>query len=151
VTAQVPEQLILDGARVGMTSCPALPESHARIVEIAPDRRSRTGAAGLATSTACWRQYIGTWEVRHDRLYLTSLVGRYELTTGEPLPADWVTDVLRIPHGEPLRYVHLGFETIFEQELHLDVEEGLVTGRSLVRYDADGEVVSVVPTGWRIA
>jgi hypothetical protein len=146
MTAQIPEQLILDGARVGMTSCPPLPTGHPRLVEVARER-PRTDAGSLASSTACWRKYIGTWEVRHERLYLTALVGSHELTPGDPLPAAWVTGVLRIPRGEPLRYVHMGFESVFERELQLRIEHGVVISRRVVRYDADGDVVDVEPDG----
>jgi hypothetical protein len=147
MTAQIPEQLILDGAQVGMTCCPPLPEGHPRVIEVARDQRPRTDVASLAHSTACWRRYIGTWEVRRHRLYLTDLVGRYELTAGGPLPAEWVTGVLRIPRGEPLRYVHMGFASVFGQELHVRIERGLETGRRVVHYDADGDVVDVTPDG----
>jgi hypothetical protein len=147
VTAQVPEQLLLDGVRVGMTSCPPLPERHPRIIEVAPGQRPRTEAGSLANSTACWRQYIGTWEVRRGQLYLADLVGCYALTPGDPLPAAWLTGVLRIPRGEPLRYVHMGFESVFAQEFQLRIEQGIVTGRRVVRYDMDGDVVAIVPDG----
>jgi hypothetical protein len=145
MTAQIPEQLILDGEHVWMTCCPPMPEGHPRVIEVAPDERA--GAGSLVNSTACWRTYIGTWEVRQHRLYLTGLVGRYELTAGDPLPAEWVTGVLRIPRGEPLRYVHMGFASVFGQELHLRIERGLVTGRRVVHYDADGDVADIVPDG----
>jgi hypothetical protein len=48
------------------------------------------------------------------------------LSGDEPLFAEWVSGVLRIPRGELLQYVHMGFESVYERELHLRVEAGVV-------------------------
>jgi len=69
---------------------------------------------------------VGTWEIRDGRFYLVALRGRYRLTPGGPLWADWFTGVIRIPRGELLQYVHMGFGSVYEQELHIKVEHGVV-------------------------
>lgn len=139
MTAQVPERLRLDGEDVWMTFCPPLPRHSARLV-----RRSNTSSEQsiIMASTACWRQYQGSWAIDDDRFYLLSVAGVWELKGDEPLLADWFTGVLRVPRGEKLRYVHLGFATVFEEELHLEVEEGRVIERRVVdnrERDLDGE------------
>ncbi|HKI20973.1 MAG TPA: hypothetical protein VKA15_23980 [Isosphaeraceae bacterium] len=69
----------------------------------------------------------GTWEIRDGRFYLKGLRGRIELRGEAPLLADWFTGVLRIPRGELLLYVHMGFGSDYEQEVHVKVEERIVT------------------------
>lgn len=127
MTAQVHERLVYEGEEMSMTSCPPLPSGHARLVAAAtPDAMKREGVPGIVFSTACWRRYVGTWEVRGGRLYLREVAGLYELDGGEPLFADWVSGWLVVPRGELLRYVHMGFESTYERELHLRVESGVV-------------------------
>ena len=50
-----------------------------------------------------------------------------ELEGEGPLFAYWFTGVLRIPKGELLQYVHMGFGSVFEEELHVKIEKGIVT------------------------
>lgn len=119
MTAQVPEELILDGERTSMAFCPPLPESHPRIFEPGPDEAIRV-------TTACWRGYQGTWEIKDGRLYLVALRGRLQLRPGETVLANWFSGVLRVPKGEMLQYVHMGFGSVFEQEVHIKVENGVV-------------------------
>ncbi len=122
MTAQVHEDLLLEGRRTSMTTCPPIPAEHPRI--------ECTAAPPL--STACWRGYVGQWEIREGRLYLLGVEGRYRLLGEEPLFAAWVSGVLTIPAGAMLQYVHMGFASVFEQELHLEIEEGAVRRARLV-------------------
>lgn len=115
MTAQAHEKLIYDGEETSMAFCPPVPE-HSRIVKV--DAQVRM--------TSFWRGYIGTWEIKNDRFYLTNLSLGFKLKGDEPLFADWFTGMLRIPKGEELLYVHMGFGTIFERELHIHIKNGLV-------------------------
>lgn len=58
--------------------------------------------------------------------------GRYKLVSDGPIFADWFSGVLRIPKGEVLRYAHMGFATIYEQELLVKIEQGVVVATELV-------------------
>lgn len=110
-----------------MASCPPLPASHPRVVWLSPEESlSRKDLPPAIGSTACWRGYIGSWEVRDGRLYLTRVQGCYEILGDEPVPADWFSGVLRVPRGEVLQYVHMGFESVYERDLYLKVEAGAV-------------------------
>jgi hypothetical protein len=40
--------------------------------------------------------------------------------------------VLIVPRGKMLEYVHMGYASVFEEELHITVERGAVTGRRVV-------------------
>jgi len=130
MTAQFHEVLILDGEKTSMAFCPPLPEGHPRLMEVS--REEAAASNSLVFSTACWRQYIGTWEIKDGRFYLAKIEGMYRLEGEEPLPAEWFTGVLRIPRGEMLQYVHMGFGSIYEEELHIKIEQGMVTARRVI-------------------
>lgn len=130
MTAQIHERLIVDGEETSMAFCPPLPVDHPRLVavdddEIGPD-------ASILVSTACWRGYEGTWEIRDGRFHLVAVRGRYRLEAGPPLFADWFTGVLRVPRGEMLQYVHMGYGSVYEEELHVKIEAGVVVASRVV-------------------
>jgi len=71
---------------LGWTRPPPLPGSHPRIWASHDGR----------LSTACWRGYIATWEIKDGRLYLVELSDRhtYRLEGDEPLFAEWFSGAL---------------------------------------------------------
>jgi len=106
MTAQAHEILILEGQKTSMACCPPLPENEPRI----------TKSALTMLNSACWRGYIGTWEIKQGRLFLVGLSGNYNLGEGEPIFADWFSGEITIPEGEILNYIHGGFATVYERE-----------------------------------
>jgi hypothetical protein len=127
MTAQVHERLILDGEDTTMNCDPPLPPHHPRIIP-RPDAHMRE-ADMIMNSTACWRRYVGSWELRDGRLYLLAIEGRYEMTGSEPLWADWFTGILTVPIGDTIEYVHMGFESIYAEEVHIRIRNGIEIGR----------------------
>lgn len=125
MTAQINEWLIIDQKIVEMAFCPPLPVEHPRIYERSPEEVF-WDEHDILDSTACWRGYLGTWEIKDDRFYLVRLAGRFRVRGGAPIHADWFSGVLRVPMGEVLQYVHMGFGSVYEQELHIKVENGVV-------------------------
>lgn len=126
MTAQIHETLIYEGEETSMAFCPPLPEGNPRLKELTDEELEKSRPSPGILSTACWRQYVGTWEIRDGRLYLVKIEGRYALSRSEPLLADWFTGTLRIPRGEMLEYVHMGYGSVFEEELHLKIKHGIV-------------------------
>lgn len=147
MTAQIHERLIYDGRETSMAFCPPLPEGHPRIVSPKPDEKSQDEGDSILHSTACWRGYLGTWEIRDGRFYLTARRGAYRLAGEEPLLADWFTGTLRIPQGELLQYVHMGFGSVYEEEIHVRIERGLVTATRVL--DNRGQEHDREQLGWR--
>ena len=135
MTAQVGEKLIMNNDELSMLCCPEIPE-HPRIKERSKEEfldfvnkletRDQTPGYIPLLSTACWRRYIGTWEIKENRLYLVDVLGRFELLGDEPLFADWFSGTLRIPRGKLVKYVHSDFASIFEKELKITIEKGVV-------------------------
>jgi hypothetical protein len=130
MTAQVHELLILDGQWTSIASDPPLPANHARVVAASEEHRRK--ASSIVNSTACWRGYIATWQIKDDRFYLVSIEGRFELVGIEPLLADWFTGELRVPMGEVIDYVHMGFASVFAEELFVRIVNGAVVSRRRV-------------------
>ena len=132
MTAQIYEQIVYQGEQTSMAFCPPLPVGHPRLFEIDREEAMRDPDNFAVFSTACWREYVGTWEVRDGRFYLAAVRGKYRLDGKDPILADWFSGVLRIPRGERLLYVHMGFGSVYEQQVHVKVENGIVTGSRVV-------------------
>ncbi len=132
MTAQIHEILILDGETTSMAACPPLPMRHPRIYEAGADEVLGEPDDFFIFSTACWRRYQGIWEIKDDQLYLVGLRGRFQLGEGEPILADWFSGVLCVPRGELLEYVHMDFESVYEQELHIEIERGRAVNKTII-------------------
>jgi len=127
MTAQVHELLIIEGKETSMAYCPPIPTDHPQIQTLTQKEMEKLEDMPLMIfSTACWRQYVGTWELKDGKFYLRDIKGRYQLTSNQPIFADWVTAVIRIPDGELLHYVHMGFGSVYEFENHIKIENGIV-------------------------
>ena len=127
MTAQMHERLIFNGEDTSMACCPDLPYKHPRIVRTDPAEQARDGdLKSDIFSTCCYRGYVGTWEVEDGRFFLVGIRGIYKLVGNEPLFADWFTGVLRIPRGEGLKYVHGDFLSVYEEEVRVRIERGVV-------------------------
>ena len=127
MTAQAHELLIIEGERTSMASCPPIPKKHPHIKLLTDEEiKAIKDLPMVIFSTACWRQYIATWELKDGRLYLVDIKGIFAKTTDHPIFADWVDCELRITSGDVLRHVHMGFETVYEFENYIKIEDGIV-------------------------
>lgn len=131
MTAQTPDILILEGERHALFTLPLEVYFEERAVR--PKFR--------VPHTGCWRGYVATWEVRDNCLFLISVNGQLNhgtlfdaawLFPGEPRPvfAKWFTGTLKLPLGDLLQYVHIGFASFYEDELRLTVERGMLVKRT---------------------
>jgi hypothetical protein len=128
MTAQISDVLLMNGechsVFISGSQSPPLPIS-SRIV-IADN------ADNIFTSNACRRKYQALWEITGGALYLKDLKGKYSLSDGEGILADHFTGILKVPKGDMLKYVHMGYSTVFSEELHISVRRGLVLRTRLV-------------------
>ena len=147
MTAQFSESLHIDGEKVGMCTNP---------LGFYFSLGGKRPAFDLHYSTALWRGYIGTWEIIDDRLYLIELhchlEGGNQATLADVFPgypdrvfAHWYTGTLRIPKGERLKYVHMGYESTYEKDLLIDVERGVLQQRRL----RENEIPKEDPQIWQ--
>jgi len=132
MTAQVTEVLYYKGEQLSMRTEP-LSDYFAQM-GLAPEFQR--------SSTACWRRYVGRWEILLDRLYLVGLSATYEdgeaVTLDSLFPgfedrvfAHWYTGVINIPRGEMTEYVHMGYASRYERDLFLAIENGIVVNTQL--------------------
>lgn len=136
-TAQIPERITYEGEPGSLLTNPL--ESYFTKDNPRPEF--------AAPHTACWRGYIGSWEIRENTLYLVDIKAWMRDSSGKaapvdfeglfpgkraPLKAEWFTGTLRIPRGKPLRYVHMGYQTVYEEEVLLRIEKGNVVDRQRI-------------------
>lgn len=135
MTAQTPDSIVVDGEEWLLLATPL----DAVLAANGVSRRL------VAPHTANWRGYLATWRVDADgRLFLdavtatvrglgsgTQTIQGSAVLRGTTLPvaADFVTGQLRLARGTRVRHVHSGFDSVWADEILLDVEAGRVRSR----------------------
>ena len=118
MTTQVKERIIIEGERYPLINSLSLPEDESII------QKKRKGF--IEKSSNCWRGYVGTWEIRDDKLYLIEFnSGMYDVLTNLPILADWISGSAKVATGEVKANSSWDIET-YETEMHLTFENGLV-------------------------
>lgn len=129
MTAQFREHLKYNGKEYGMAAEPLYPFLESKGVSFEVD------------CTACWRGYVGEWKIKDNKLYLIKLsanlkdkhVGLDYLFQGQnEVFAEWFTGELRIPQGEMLQYIHMGYASIYEEDLYLKIQDGILINSRIV-------------------
>ena len=129
MTAQIGETLHYEGRKVLICSNPLA--SYFMLADINPEFE--------LNCTALWRGYIGTWEIRDGRLYLIGLSGSLKNGTNVDMAiffpdypdrvfAHWYSGKLRVPQGKLLEYKHMGYGSVYEADLFIDIKKGVVIG-----------------------
>ena len=95
----------------------------------------------ILKSTGLVRGYIGTWEIKNNQLYLISLLGfvennkkvdlNYLFPNKMEVFASWYSGDIRIPEGELLKKINLGYASIFEKDRILSFKEGILISETL--------------------
>lgn len=125
MTAQAREILIYKGKKYSMATEPLEPYIEENNIKFNPN----------AVCSGCWRGYIGTWSIENNRLYLIDIdtdddvkkIGLDYLFPGQTnVFAEWFTGELHIPYGRLMKYVHQGYASLYEKELFLNVQNGIV-------------------------
>ena len=132
MTAQMHERLYYKTKRYGMTAEPLY--HYWALVGGRPKFQLR--------NTALWRGYIGSWRVTKGRLYLIGIDGGFEdgseLTLEALFPgypervfAHWFSGRVRLPQGNLIEYIHAGYASVYEADLFLDFEDGVLVREEL--------------------
>lgn len=144
-TAQMPDILIYEGKEESIFTNPL--ESYFG------GEHPRPEGLFKFSCTANWRGYMATWEIKEGSLYLVKIVeGTCSMDAPEipvsgifpgkkaPVLADWYSGSLRIPQGELLSYTHMGYESVYEKELVLEIKSGKLVNKATVKNTAPGPV-----------
>ena len=130
-TAQIPDFLIYQGDTVAIYSNPL--EGYFE--------RKGTRTIGeiefeqVDYCTALWRGYVGTWKIENDSLFLVSIEIDYcgdnpieidliKEFDSNKIFADWVSFEVLNPFGNRIKYIHQGYESIYEYERGFEFVEG---------------------------
>jgi len=144
MTAQFSDSIIYKGEQYGIDCEP-----------LEPYLKTRPDIKYDGYCSACWRGYIAKWEVIEDKLYL---IGLHEFKFGKEEPiikektynfndifpeqdkvfAEWFSGELKIHQGELLHYIHAVYASIYEREVILVIEKGVVVNE--IEVDNRGKV-----------
>lgn len=141
MTSQISEKLIFKDQNVNMT-CEPLKEY---LVE--------KSINFPFINTACWRGYIGSWEIRNNKLYLISiddfsdegisLHNIFSDYTDEPYHFKQFSGEISFVEGERLEYFHGGFGGVYEYQTQLTFREGCLTSGYKTKYVHNPQYVNV--------
>ena len=130
-TAQIPDFLIFQDDTLAIFSNPLegyFDEKGARkIGEIDFEKGNHC--------TTLWRGYVGTWKIENDSLFLINIEIEYcsdnsieidlrEEFFSNKIFADWVSFEILNPYGKQIKYIHQGYESIYEFERGFEFVEG---------------------------
>jgi len=129
MTAQIMERIKVDGQDLQMATEPLSSYFH----------KTDKGRELVSYSTACWRGYLGTWEIMEGKLYLVDLEATitnfnkvgidYFFPNNDKVFASWYSGEIRIPNGELLRYEHMGYMSVYDEDEYLTIEKGVLISR----------------------
>lgn len=155
-TSQDPDVLIYKGQTYQLFANPLEP-----FFKSAKERPKFFVRPGTVTS-GNWRGYVATWEIEDGFLYLVKIdswICRKAASSGcrkanlnslfgtkyrgGKVRADWFSGELRMPDGNQIQYVHMGYGSIYEREIVLRVESGKVVESSTV--DNTKKMIPSVP------
>ena len=102
---------------------------------------TRSDVGFIFKSTGLVRGYIGTWEIKNNQLYLISLLGfvdnnkkvdlSYLFPNKTEVFADWFSGDIRIPEGELLKKINVGYASVFEKDRFLTFKEGILISETI--------------------
>jgi hypothetical protein len=132
MTAQIQDNIIYKSVPHSMASEPLGP--YLKQMELKHDL--------VALSTACWRGYTSSWLIENEKLYLTDFKGRsksqgevdmnYLFPGQTKVFANWFKGEIRLPQGPMLEYVHMGYGSVYLEDLFIKIEKGIVVGERMV-------------------
>ena len=112
MTTQAREKIVIDGKETSMTSTPEIPENDPRIIKVQQQY----------ITSACWRGYVGTWEIKNDRLYLIGISGKYNLRENTPIFANWYSGTLAASEGNIINQTNNGYTFIYEKDINIKIK-----------------------------
>ena len=106
-----------------------------------PYLETRSDVSFIFKSTALVRGYIGTWKIKNKKLYLVALIGfiennekvdfKYLFPNKTEVFADWFSGEIRIPEGDILQKINIGYASVFARDRLLNFNKGILISETL--------------------
>ena len=106
-----------------------------------PYLETRSDVSFIFKSTALVRGYIGTWKIKNKKLYLVALIGfiennekvdfKYLFPNKTEVFADWFSGDIRIPEGDLLQKINIGYASVFTRDRLLNFNKGILISETL--------------------
>ena len=106
-----------------------------------PYLETRSDVSFIFKSTALVRGYIGTWKIKNKKLYLVALAGfiennekvdfKYLFPNKTEVFADWFSGDIRIPEGDLLQKINIGYASVFARDRLLNFNKGILISETL--------------------
>ena len=106
-----------------------------------PYLETRSDVSFIFKSTALVRGYIGTWKIKNKKLYLVTLVGfiennekvnlKYLFPNKTEVFADWFSGDIRIPEGDLLQNINIGYASVFARDRVINFNKGLLISETV--------------------
>lgn len=108
-------------------------------------KRTINGEEMQGNCTALWRGYVATWKLQNDSLFLVRIQTDYcgdnpvdldvkkEFGTNKFF-ANWVNHTIVQTKGELIQYVHMGYMSIYEQEIYYKFKNGKIINTEVKKY-----------------
>ena len=133
-TAQYPDKIFFNGKEYSLHTNPL--ETY---FEKYPDKKPKGGLM----SSALWRGYVATFEIRDSQLIVKDIeiqiwdttdrkshATKWKSVLNEVFPeqkdkkVDWLTGLLVLPYGKLVNYVHMGYGSTYENYYLLEIDRG---------------------------
>jgi hypothetical protein len=99
----------------------------------------------VSNCTALWRGYVATWRLDNNKLYLVRIQTDYcgdnptDVTLTKEFGsnkvfANWFSEIIVRPKGKLVQYVHMGYGSIYEEEMFYEFESGVLKNTRSSKY-----------------
>ena len=103
---------------------------------------TRSDISFIFESTALVRGYIGSWKIENKKLFLVSLIGfiknkervdlNYLFPNKKKVFADWFSGKIRIPEGNLVKKINIGYASVFERDRMLKFNKGILISDDVI-------------------
>jgi hypothetical protein len=97
---------------------------------------TRSDVSFIFKSTALVRGYIGSWKIKNKKLFLVALAGfiennvkvdlKYLFPNKKEVFADWFSGDIKIPEGDLLQNINIGYASVFARDRMLNFNKGIL-------------------------
>lgn len=127
MTAQLTNNILIEGHEYSLASEPLKPYLEENNIAI----------EGYINGSC--NGYLSDWDITDNKLYLIDVFPCYTDEVGEKIMsmenlfpeqekvfAKWYSGEITIQKGELLNYVHMGYESTYEEHVYIKIEDGIV-------------------------